>query len=435
MSRLKIHEIIDWKGTTFNQVSAGIKYNKKQNLASVGPGDIFRARPLRIYRKEIAGPTTEYCDIVSIDDINKPGGAITTSVVNDRGLEIANYSNSLCDTNPLCSAFLSAENNARRRVRSSGMIKPKFNANINNDTYYTTSGQYLSKRNRAFDQNQYFHIRIGDNTSKPGSANTIQNVYSANGLSDCTKCQIEATSFKYKWIDGIEYTVTVPAGSYNAHDLNQLLHATMNLRKHFYIENPMSARIYLLALEYDVASNRIIIRSIVTNSTIHSEPQYSTPIGLPADVLWTTTSIPTTSETKNPSLIVPASLTAVLGFAAGTYPPSITGNLADALIPGTSASQLQPTYVPIYYKPSNSQFGVQGAVSSGDLINRKKYDTVTSVGASFRSAYGSPTANALAYGSSMYGYTVKDKIGFPNKKTPTFSKSSGRMVECESTKI
>jgi hypothetical protein len=402
-------------------------------LATVGPGDIFRARPLRIYRKEIAGSTTEYCDIVSIDDINKPGGAITTSVPNDRGLEIANYSNSLCNTNELCSAFLSAENNARRRVRSSGMIKPKFNANINNDTYYTTSGQYLSKRNRAFDQNQYFHIRIGDNTSKPGSANTIQNVYSANGLSDCVKCQIEATSFQYKWIDAIDYTVTVPAGSYNVDELNQLLHATMNLRKHYYIENPISTLFYLLSFEYDVASNRIVIRSLVTNSTIHSEPQYSKPLGVPADIGWTD-EIPTAPTTVNPSIIVPASLTSALGFAPGTYPPN-QNNTVDQVISGTSVPKLQPTYVPIYYKPSNSQFGVQGAVSSGDLINRKKYDTVTSVGASFRSAYGSPTANALAYGSSMYGYTVKDKIGFPNKKTPTFSKSSGQMVECESTKI
>jgi len=434
MSRLKIHEIIDWKGTYFNQVSAGIKYNKKQNFPTVGPGDIFRARPLRIYRKEIAGSTTEYCNIVSIDDFNKPGGAITTSVANDRGLEISNYSNSLCDTNELCSAFLSAENNARRRVRSSGMIKQKFNPNIQGDTYYTTSSQYLSRRNRTFDQNQYFHIRIGDNTSKPGSANSLQNVYSANGLSDCTKYPIEATSFSYIWIDANEYNVAVPAGLYNVQDFNQLLHATMNLRKHYYIENPMNKLIYLLVFEYDVVSSRMVIRSKITNTTIYSEPQYSTPLGIPADVAWTTDNIPIDPDTVNPSIIVPTSLATVFGFAPGTY-PEYQNNTVDQVIFGTSETKFKPTYVPIYYKPSNSQFGVQGAVSSGDLINRKKYDTVTSVGASFRSAYGSPTANALAYGSSMYGYTVKDKIGFPNKKTPTFSKSSGQMVECESTKI
>jgi hypothetical protein len=96
---------------------------------------------------------------------------------------------------------------------------------------------------------------------------------------------------------------------------------------------------------------------------------------------------------------------------------------------------LKSTYVPVYYKPNNPQFAVQGAVSSGDLINRKKYDTITSVGASFRSAYGNQTANALAYGSSMYGYTAKDKIGYPSKKTPTFPKYSDTMVPCELSKI
>ena len=122
----------------------------------------------------------------------------------------------------------------------------------------------------------------------------------------------------------------------------------------------------------------------------------------------------------------------MIGFSVGTYPSTLnntpSGNLS---ISGASPSRLQPRYVPIYYKPSNSQFGVQGAVSSGDLINRKKYDTITSVGASFRSAYGNQTANALAYGSSMYGYTIKDKIGYPNKKTPTFPKHSDTMVPCE----
>ena len=438
MPRLKIHEIIDWKGTTFHQVSAGIKYNKKINLATVGPDDIFRARPLRIYRKEIASSDFEHCSSnVSIDDFNKPGGTTITSVVNSRGLantEIVAYPGNSCDNDELCSTFLSAENNARRRVRSSGMIQQKFNANIHGDTYYTTSGQYLSKRNRAFDQNQYFHIRLGDNTSKPGSANTIQNVYSANGLSDCIKCQIGETSFSYKWIDGYTYTVIVPAGSYNVDDLNKLMYSAMESNKHYYVETLTNSLLFLLKFEYDITSNRIFLRSTVTNTSIHSRYQYSFPSAFPTDISWTT-SIPIAPLTVNPSIIVPASLTAVLGFALGPYPSTTTDNLTDVLITGTSAPKLQPTYVPIYYKPNNSQFGVQGAVSSGDLINRKKYDTVTSVGASFRSAYGSPTANALAYGSSMYGYTVKDKMGFPNKKTPKFSKSSGLMVECVSTKI
>ena len=84
----------------------------------------------------------------------------------------------------------------------------------------------------------------------------------------------------------------------------------------------------------------------------------------------------------------------------------------------------------IHYNPSNSRFSVQGAVSSGDLITRKKYETITTVGDSYRTAYGNPTANALAYGVPSYGYTIKDKIGYPIKKTPVFPKFTNEMRTC-----
>jgi hypothetical protein len=89
----------------------------------------------------------------------------------------------------------------------------------------------------------------------------------------------------------------------------------------------------------------------------------------------------------------------------------------------------------VYYKPSNQRFAVQGAVSSSDLIARKKYNTITTVGDSYRTAFGNQTANALAYGVSDYGYTVKDKVGYPMKKTPTFTKYSNVMKICSVRKI
>jgi hypothetical protein len=436
--------VIDWKGTYFQQISASIKYNKKLNVSEVGAGDMFRARPLRIYRKEIASSAVEHCNpriSMSIDDFNRPGGTITTSALTNNGLaniEAIPYSNNSCDhpsTNELCSVFLSAENNARRRVRSSGMMRPKFNASLNNDTYYTTSGQYMSRRNKSFEQNQYFHIRVGDNTNKPGSSSTIQNVYSANGLSDCI-CTIPDTTFEYRWIDNTLNTVNLSAGSYTLDQLNTALFTVMEAKKHYYLENTFNTIIHLLRFEYNVETRRIIIASTATNKTIHPTLNFSTPLADPALIAWVA-SIPDAPLTKNPSIVVAtATFSSMIGFSVGTYPSTLdntpSGNLS---VSGTSPSRLQPRYVPIYYKPSNPQFAVQGAVSSGDLINRKKYDTITSVGASFRNAYGNQTANALAYGSSMYGYTIKDKIGYPNKKTPTFPKSSNTMVVCELTKI
>lgn len=86
-------------------------------------------------------------------------------------------------------------------------------------------------------------------------------------------------------------------------------------------------------------------------------------------------------------------------------------------------------YVPVYYKPSNGKFANQGAVESSSRLVRLKYDTITDAGARMRRAYGSQTANALSYGGPETGYTIKDKVGYPNKCTPVI-KPDGRVVRC-----
>jgi len=88
------------------------------------------------------------------------------------------------------------------------------------------------------------------------------------------------------------------------------------------------------------------------------------------------------------------------------------------------------TYVPIYYKPNNSKFGQQGAVSSSSLIARKRYNTITTAADAFRTAYGKQTADALAYGVPEYGYTLKDRVGFDKIKTPVISPYSKKLKSC-----
>lgn len=85
----------------------------------------------------------------------------------------------------------------------------------------------------------------------------------------------------------------------------------------------------------------------------------------------------------------------------------------------------------VYYKPSNYLFAKQGAVSSSDLILRKKYNSITNSAVLYRNALGQSVGNALAYGVPLNGYTVKDKTGYPLKKTPTFSKYNDEMKKCE----
>jgi hypothetical protein len=91
-------------------------------------------------------------------------------------------------------------------------------------------------------------------------------------------------------------------------------------------------------------------------------------------------------------------------------------------------ANITSNYVTMNYKPNNPQFGQQGAVSSSALVARKKYDTITTVGAKMKAAYGSATANALAYGVSDHQYTLKDRMGYPMKRTPVVSKYTGEII-------
>ena len=84
-------------------------------------------------------------------------------------------------------------------------------------------------------------------------------------------------------------------------------------------------------------------------------------------------------------------------------------------------------------KPNNSRFYKQGGVSSSDLIARKRYETITDSAAKFQSAFGNDVANALAYSTNSSTYTIKDKIGYPLKQTPVFSKYSTDMKKCHPT--
>jgi hypothetical protein len=435
---------IEWKGRTFQQISAGIRFNKTEYpTPNVFGNRLFKALPLKIYRKEIASRQTYPCNprtSLKITDFEQPGGSITTQIVGAKGLATTldfNYENNTCahpstksSTAPSCT-ILSPQVNARKRVRSSGMIPRKFNTAKNNDMYCTNTNQYLTSRNMSYLQNQYFHIRQGNAQVKPGTNLSTQNVYSANGLTHCSKFVVTApnTSFSYRWIDTTSVVVNVPIGSYDIADMNNLLRGAMLANKHYYIQIPQNNFVFLLNFAYNTSYSSIEIQSLVANTTIFPTSSYNLPQG----VTWTT---PNPASSSNPQIIFGnnAVLNQGFGFSVGSYPVNQT-QTQNQYILGTKNPGLKPNYVPIYYKPNNPQFATQGAVSAGDLITRKKYNAITTSASSFRSAFGNQTADALAYGSGQYGYTLKERIGYPSKITPTFSKYSNVLKKCSLRKI
>jgi hypothetical protein len=304
---------------------------------------------------------------------------------------------------------------ARRRVRSAGMINRKYNPSRNNDTYCTSSNQYLISRNRTFSQNQYNFIRYGNSTVKPGSSLSKDNLYSPNGLSHCVQPYISIellnNEFQYKWIDGNTFNVTLIQGQYDIFELNSFFQNVMMYNTHYVINKSNDSKIFLLNIGYDDLNKRVVLTT--ESGSNYNNDYYSLPNTRVN--LW---SLPGTT----PAFIIPnTNFQQIIGFTTGTYNnPSQSSNIQP---------NIRQNYVTMNYKPSNPQFGQQGAVSSSTLVARKKYDTITDIGAKMKSAYGSETANAYAYGVADKQYTKKDIVGYPLTKTPVISKYTGE-IKC-----
>jgi hypothetical protein len=445
--------IVSWKGQTFSQITSVIRKNTltdpSMNLKKSNR-NLFLPNPLKIYRREIASKAASCNTRVSskIDIFDQPGGSIvyaTSSTGSGVRNGLANTLDINLTTNKSqrpgsCSSCktlgVSDADNARRRCRSSGNVKRAFNPSNNTASYYTDAKQYLTSRNKTFQQNQYYYLRQGNSNAKPGDNLSIANLYSANGTAVCPKYYIaNDLSFQYQWIDQTYNTVGVSGGHYyNTEDINSALQQTMINNGHFYVQNDSNSKIFLANISYNTAYSKVELQTSIANSTVFPVGKYTISYLVPTNVghvfaggsSWTT---PVSSTSPRVSF-KNATLANILGFSSTlNYPTtqSVSSN-QDFLSPNSPL--IGQSFAPIYYKPNNPQFAQQGAVTASSLIARKKYDSITNSTANYRNAYGLQVANALAYGVPENGYTIKDKIGYPNKKTPVVT-STGAYKTCE----
>uniref|UniRef100_A0A6C0KIU8 Uncharacterized protein n=1 Tax=viral metagenome TaxID=1070528 RepID=A0A6C0KIU8_9ZZZZ len=468
----KIREF-SWKGKTFTEITSLLKKNNTTINTNFSKNSYFIPRPLKIYRREVVVGNSKNCNLKTstlIRDFDMPGGTIVNSkastkngLTNTLDINLTENKYERPGTSTVC---FSQADNARRRVRSGGMIKRQFDITKNNDTYHTSTNQYLVSRNRTFQQNQYNYIKQGSANVKPGDALSKQNVYSANGINHCSKYYIPtATTFQYQWFDipnynnpgingeiGNYYTVTIPAGYYSVEEVNAVFQQTMTNNFHYFVERSTKLKVFLLAIAYNNSTQLVELQSVETNNSIFNSIRYSFPLdNTNNEVLTWASYLLDTSQTSNitnwPGFKISANLfSTAIGFAAGNYPSNIIGidYQANQLVQGytgnlTFSSSYKPglisLYIPIYYKPNNPQFAQQGAVSASSHTSRSRYNSITNNTVKYQQAYGLSVANALAYGVPEGGYTFKDKIGYPLKKTPVFSKYSNSMRTCSATKI
>jgi hypothetical protein len=437
-ARLNMNKIrpVIWKGQTFNQIMSGIKMNTK-TLNPTSNHNLFKPQPLEHYRREIASTTADNCvrPNMSIDVLLQPGGSIVNSAsanANTEGVVDFNLTNNKTERPGSCVGICSDRaDDARRRVRSAGMITKKFNAGANNDTYYTSNHQYLVNRSRTIKQNEYTHFHTGDRTAVPGAPGSGANIYKPNGITHCPEVKIAVSNgnntFNYIWLDATETTITIPDGNYNIGELNDYFKSKLIINKHYIRDTTNTIFIHLFNFVFDSATNRIQIQCAAASQAIFPSPRYLIPVG----ATWT---IPATA--KVPSIkILPNNFQNVFGFVAGTYPS--TPQTTNQIFTGSAEPKIAEPFVPLYYKPSNSKFASQGGVDAGARLARLKYDTITNSANSFRTAFGNQTANALAYGVPNPGPTnnLKDKLGYPNTCSPTINPRTGVISKCKTSRI
>lgn len=422
---------IKWKGNTLSQLSSSIKLNSRTTSSN---NNFFRAQPMKNYRREISSqtPSCNYRISIKIDQINTPGGLSTTN--SSKGLAITedihlSQNKSFYPNNSITCNYLNPDDpdpnttstsvntldpakNALRRLRSSGMTQKKYDIHSTKNYYHDTR-QYLNNRNKSFQSNEYFSVRKGDTSVKPGSYLASDNIYSSNTNYSCEKFNLsQDTTFNYKWFDSVTYNVTLPKGMYDLGDLNNVLHNAMANNNHFITKLPYKSKEFFLKFLYNKNNNTLSIESVKYDTNIHNASQY--------DLI--SLNIPNTISQFYPTIeILNNEFLSISGFPVGNYPTDITPTSDYAKVTqGSLPSKIQELYYQIHYKPKNYQFATNAAVSSSSLIARKKYDNITNVGSSFRTAFGKQSMNAIAYGSSEYGYTIKDKIGYPMIETPVF---------------
>jgi hypothetical protein len=175
-----------WKGKTFSQITSTLLRNNR-----TPPNDtaIYHPLPWKHYRKEMV--VVHESNRSSLRDFETPGGTIVTANV------CTPYSTTIDTLVPKCISVstvqtskylqnLSQQSDARRRVRSGGMQRPRFKPEHNNAAeYHYNAEQYLRSRNRTFQQNQFHYLRDGNRDADPGSNEAVKNTYASNSNQYC----------------------------------------------------------------------------------------------------------------------------------------------------------------------------------------------------------------------------------------------------------
>ena len=106
MTSHEVNPIIKWKGRTITQVSSSIVRNAVTQVQNLNVKLLFKALPLKIYRRELASKVLRQCDqkvSLKITQFDMPGGTSNTIKSINTGIICTNdinYENNSCQHPP-----------------------------------------------------------------------------------------------------------------------------------------------------------------------------------------------------------------------------------------------------------------------------------------------------------------------------------------------
>ena len=416
-ARLNMNQIpfISWKGKTFNQITSKIQLNNRTEATS--NSIYFKPLPLQIYRREIITSESDVCDTrlsSSIDLLNRPNGSIINSKAqnNHNGLEntldihlTENKTERFeCNTSSQC---FNPAKNALRRLRSGGMIKKQYDVSKNNDTYATSTNQYLVSRNRTFQQNQYNYIKKGDAMVIPGDALSKQNIYAGSGINHCQKYYLPVdTSFQYQWFESYNveadsvtetdayhvgpqtYTVDLSAGYYSVGDINDRFKYVMTTNLHYLESTANKSKLFFMNFAYNTFSDKVELQIQNISKYIFPTANYIVPLKNDVDERVTNWAVPNAISLTPVVIINDNVFKSVIGFEATRYPNYM---LTDAAVTDIDSG------VVLYTQGDLRQYDVEKTATIQAGYYTKDGDTRTPM---------SNTSGSAPYNANSYEYQV-----------------------------
>tara|TARA_R110000868_G_scaffold31179_4_gene114383 strand:+ start:479 stop:1426 length:948 start_codon:yes stop_codon:yes gene_type:complete len=153
-------------------------------------------------------------------------------------------------------------------------------------------------------------------------------------------------SYKYVWVDGVEYDVIMPDGFYAVPELNSFLQFTMVQNGH-YLLDAVGDFVYFITMGINITSYSIEVNCFTMSQALATANGWTiTGVVIPPANAWV---IPT--NTIVPMLhILANSFRNVIGYEAGYYPTGKDGvpPYSQATIAGAPPAQVQ---TPTYTKP------------------------------------------------------------------------------------